>query len=183
MKKPALFLLFALASLFASKADAQIAPSARGGDASLRVGATFSLYHPDYISNRVYGGGVYVDFDLNRRWGIEAAGRWLRFHDEVDLSEDHYQIGPKVNLPKVWRFNPYAKGLVGVGKFTFPSKYGYVIGNGNYLTYGGGAGLDYRVNHKWTVRALDFEYQHWPEFTTGAINPYGINVGVSYRVF
>lgn len=155
----------------------------RGGDASLRVGATASLYRPDYISTGVGGPGVFVDFDVNRRWGLEGAARWLRFHDDVDLHEDHYQIGPRVNFLTKGKFHPYAKGFVGVGKFTFPTNAGSVTGYGGYLMYGGGAGLDYRLNRKWTVRAVDFEYQHWPEFTTGAINPYGVNVGLSYRVF
>lgn len=162
---------------------AQVTAGARGGDSALRVGGTVSLYHPDYIADGIGGGGVYVDFDVNRRWGLEAAGRWLRIHNNIDLHEDHYQIGPRVNFLTWRKFHPYAKGFVGVGKFTFPTNAGSITGDGGYLMYGFGGGVDYRLNRKWTIRAADFEFQHWPDFTGGAINPYGANVGVSYRIF
>jgi hypothetical protein len=30
---------------------------------------------------------------------------------------------------------------------------------------------------------VDFEYQYWPEFSFGAIKPYGISVGIRYQLF
>jgi Outer membrane protein beta-barrel domain len=175
-----LFLLFAISPILAIS---QVAPSTRGGETSLRVGGMLSLFNPDYIANGVGGGGIYVDFDVNRRWGIEAAGRWLRITGDINLTEDHYQIGPRVNFLRFGKFHPYAKGIVGVAEFNFPTNAGFVTGSGGYLTYGVGGGLDYRLNQKWTIRPVDFELQHWPNFTTGAITPYGVSVGASYRIF
>lgn len=181
MKNKLVLLLFFLVS--PGFILAQVTAGARGGDAALRVGGTASLYNPDYISNGVGGPGVYVDFDLDRHLGLEAAGRWLRFHGNVDLHEDHYQIGPRYSFLTFGKFHPYVKGFVGVGKFTFPTNAGNITGDGGYLMYGAGGGLDYHLNRKWTIRAVDFEFQHWPDFTPGAITPYGVNVGFSYRIF
>lgn len=175
-----LLLLFAVAPVLAFS---QVTPSTRGGDASLRIGGSASLFHPDYIADGIGGPGVYVDFDVNRRWGLEGAARWLRFNDGIDLHEDHYQVGPRVNFLTWGRIHPYAKAFVGVAKFTFPTNAGDITGHGGYLSYGGGAGIDYRLNRKWTLRPVDVEIQHWPEFTTGAINPYGVTAGISYRIF
>jgi hypothetical protein len=33
------------------------------------------------------------------------------------------------------------------------------------------------------IRLIDVEYQQWPQFTFGTINPYGVSFGLSYRVF
>jgi hypothetical protein len=175
-----LLLLFAVAPGIALS---QVIPSTRGGDSSLRVGGSASLFRPDDIADGVGGPGVYVDFDVNRRWGLEAAARWLRFNDGIELHEDHYLIGPRVSFLTFGRIHPYAKAFVGVAQFTFPNNAGNITGHGGYLSYGGGGGIDYRLNRKWTLRPVDVEIQRWPEFTTGAIHPYGVTAGISYRIF
>ena len=76
------------------------------------------------------------------------------------------------------RFQPYGKFLAGMGKITLP--FGYA--HGSFLTYAPGAGLDVALNSHVSVRAIDFEYQHWPQFTYGALSPYGISAGISFRL-
>jgi hypothetical protein len=49
------------------------------------------------------------------------------------------------------------------------------------------------VNRRWSIRAIDFEYQDWPKFIpqnpaianspSVSLQPYGLSVGVGYRVF
>lgn len=181
--KTKLLFLFLFIAVSPTLIFSQVTVDARGGDAALRVGGTVSLFRPDYFANAVGGGGVYVDFDLDRRLGLEATGRWLRKSSGADLHEDQYAIGPRVSFLTFGRVHPYAKGFIGLGEFTFPNNAGFVTGHGGYLLFGGGAGVDYRLNRKWTIRPIDFEYQHWPDFTTGAINPYGVSIGASYRIF
>jgi hypothetical protein len=39
------------------------------------------------------------------------------------------------------------------------------------------------LNHHFTVRAADFEYQIWPNWVNGTLKPYGASVGVAYTIF
>jgi len=76
------------------------------------------------------------------------------------------------------RFQPYGKFLAGVGHINFP--FGYATGN--YLAMAPGAGLDVHLTDRWSIRAADFEYQLWPQFTYGQLKPYGVSVGLRYRI-
>ena len=78
--------------------------------------------------------------------------------------------------PRPWA--PYAKFLAGAGRITLP--YGYA--HGGFLTYAPGAGVDIALSDRVSLRAVDFEYQHWPQFTYGALHPYGLSAGISVRL-
>jgi hypothetical protein len=111
---------------------------------------------------------------------VEAEGRWLRFNEYSGEDMSHYLVGPRVPIHRFGRFDTYGKVLVGVGRMTFPLDYGH--GSFTALAYGGGA--DYRLSRKLTIRAVDFEYQQWPKWLPGeALYPWGVSVGVGYRVF
>jgi hypothetical protein len=73
---------------------------------------------------------------------------------------------------------PYAKILVGGGRFDFPFNYG----TGNYFVVAPGAGVDLRLGHRIQLRLVDYEYQLWPGFTFGSIHPYGVSAGISYQI-
>ena len=182
--------LFA-ALLFAFPAGllAQAAPAIRGGIPPLNVGGFYSNFHSDYTPNRLGGLGVYVDWDLFSKWmrggtlGAEGEARWLRFNQQLGSHEDNYLIGGRYSR-RYGRLRPYAKFLVGLGRFEFPEN----IGHGGYFAMAPGGGLDFKLNRKITIRAIDYEYQIWPSapgggFPTHGLTPNGFSFGASYRIF
>jgi hypothetical protein len=189
----ALFSLLFAAGAFS--AHAQVVPSANVQRHSLAVGGLGSVFQPDYAGGeiartgpqRLYGMGAYVDFKLSRWVQIEAEGRWLRFNSYIGITEDNYLIGPRLPLDRLRykRAIPYAKVLFGSGKINFP----YNGGWGRYTDIAYGGGVDIKLTKRFTLRAIDFEYQQWPQFPniTGVSNttlyPYGGSVGASYKIF
>ena len=161
---------------------AQAAPAVRGGTPPLYAGGMYSNFHSDFTPNRLGGIGVYVDWELFGNVGAEGEARWLRFNQQQGSHEDNYLIGPRYSR-RYHRYEPYAKFLVGLGRFEFPANYGH----GGYFAYAPGGGLDYHLMRKFTVRA-DYEYQIWPSapgggFPTHGLTPNGFSFGVAYRIF
>jgi hypothetical protein len=195
-RKRSIAVLFTL--LFAAgafSAHAQVAASANVQRHSLAVGGLGSVFQPDYAGGvvaqtgpqRLYGMGVYVDFKLSRWVQLEAEARWLRFNSYIGITEDNYLIGPRLPLDRLRykRATPFAKVLFGYGRITFPY-------NGGWdrtfdIAYGGG--VDIKLTKRITLRAIDFEYQQWPQWpnVVGVQNttlyPYGGSVGASYKIF
>jgi hypothetical protein len=79
----------------------------------------------------------------------------------------------------IWRAQPYVKGLVGFSNMNFE----YNVAHGRFTTIAFGGGIDLKVTRRWSVRAIDFEYQKWPEFGNTTLSPYGASVGIGYRIF
>jgi hypothetical protein len=191
MKPITVFLL--LSGFFAAgslSARAQVAPAGYGRTFSVTAGGMVSGFQPDYAGggvaetspNRLYGMGTYVDIHFTRWFQIEAEGRWLRYNQLANINESNYLIGPRYPIQKLhfWRATPYAKALIGLGKMNF--EYNYATGQFTDLAYGGG--LDVKVNRRLSVRAVDFEYQQWPKWINNEqLFPYGVSVGVGYKVF
>jgi hypothetical protein len=159
-------------------ARAQNIPTAVGPGSYVAVGGEITAFQADY-GQRVLGGGV-IFADVNPTWriGFEGEARYLRFNTFEDVTESNYLVGPRVMLkPGPWR--PYVKFLVGAGKITLPFRYA----EGTFLAYAPGAGLDYLVNDRVTVRVIDVEYQFWPNFASyGELRPYGVSAGISFRL-
>jgi hypothetical protein len=196
-------LLIAAASV---AAGAQAAPSAYQRSFSLTAGAFASGFRPDWpdgsaIDATVYplfGPGAFVDARFTHWFQVEAEGRWLRFNEYYGESEDNYLIGPRVPIKRFGKFQTYGKALIGLGKMQFPE--GDVFARGSYTAIALGGTLDYQLSHRFTVRALDFEYQDWPlwpgkfpaQVAPGTIpygnyskslQPIGLSVGIGYRIF
>jgi outer membrane protein with beta-barrel domain len=159
--------------------QAQVVPSALRNSISLTVGGTASLFDPDYLTDNLGGLGAYVDLTLFHGIGVEAEGRWQRLHEYQGISQDNYLIGPRVQLMHFWRARPYVKALGGFTNMNFEEG----IGTGRFTTLAFGGGIDIHVKRRWTVRAVDAEYQYWPTFLNGSLSPYGVSAGVSYRIF
>ena len=153
------------------------APGDMGG-LIVSVGGMGSGYSLQYGQRKMLGITAFVDADTKRRFGIEAEGRWLEFHQTANVHAETYSIGGRYHFD-VGRFEPYAKGLVGFGDFNFPYNYAY----GRYVVVTAGGGLDFRWTRRVTVRAVDFEYQDWPNFTFGNMNSLGVNAGLRVRIF
>jgi hypothetical protein len=171
-----LLLLLGLGPMFLR---AQVAPSVFKSPLSLTVGGTASAFQPDYIPNKLAGVGAYVDLNIFHGIGIEAEGRWQRFHETYGVSQDNYLIGPRVKLRHFWRATPYVKALGGFSNMDF----GAYNGSGRFTTVALGGGVDLKITRHWSVRAIDAEYQKWPEFGNSTLSPYGASVGIGYRIF
>jgi hypothetical protein len=188
MRRFALFVFLMLLST-ARHAAAQAAESATARQFSVTAGGFGSLFKPNDGNNQLYyepgasyliGLGAYVDVHFTRWIEVEGEGRWLRFNASAGEHMDHYLIGPRVPIRKFGRAETYGKVLFGVGKMTFPNGFGY--GSFTALAYGGG--VDYRLSRKLTIRAVDFEFQQWPQWLPGTgLYPWGVSAGMGYRVF
>jgi hypothetical protein len=174
-------------SLAIVSARAQVVPAATSSTFHLSAGALGSLAQPDYEGtfeaatspNRIYGPGAYIDVHFSRWVQIEAEGRWLRFNQFKPIylpqgnGESTYLIGPRIPVGTFHRVTPYGKFLVGLGGASF------IAGHTFVLSYGGG--VDVRLTRRFTLRAVDFEYQQWR--VTPTLYPYGGSVGISYKIF
>ena len=168
-------------------AHAQVVPSATSRTFSVSAGAFGSMAQPDYgdqgfaqtSPNRLFGPGAFVDVHFSRWVQVQAEGRWLRFNQfylrglPPGNGESTYLIGPRIPIVTFHRISPYGKFLVGLGNGPF------LNGNTFVLAYGGG--VDYRLTRRFTLRAIDFEYQRWS--VTPTLYPYGGSVGISYKIF
>ncbi len=189
--------LLALAGLGAIQVEGQVAPSARKSGMTLRLGATGSIFDPDYglLASNLYstngyginklgGVGAYADLTVFRGLGIEAEGRWQRFHQQGTIYQDNYLIGPRFQMGHLGRLTPYLKALVGYGYMNYEQDYAH----GWFTAVTVGGGMDVRVTRRISLRAFDVEYQQWPQWQQPLVQsttlfPYGVSAGVSYRLF
>jgi hypothetical protein len=153
-----------------------------GPGSLVTVGATLSGYQIDYGHRDLGGFTAYVDANVTWRLGVEGEARFLRYHQQADTNETTYLVGPRLSFGKS-RWNPYMKGLVGMGRLNFPYNYGY----GTYFAVAAGGGVDLRLTRRMWWRVIDAEYQDWPQFTVGgpslgALHPYGISSGISFSI-
>jgi hypothetical protein len=165
-----------LSLLTGANGFAQSRESATAGRTFVSVGGGASDYYLQYGGEKVVGLTGFLDADSVRRMGIEAEGRWLDLHQTHNIHAETYLAGPRYHFD-VGRFQPYVKGLAGIGKFNFPYNYA----KGRYFVIAGGGGLDYRINPRLSVRG-DFEYQYWPQFTFGPMSSGGASISLRYLV-
>ncbi len=175
-----LLLAFALLLIGTGVAHAQALPAGIGpGGWAVKVGGGYSSYQADYSKRTLGGYVIYGDIERTQKLALEVESRVLRHNQEAGTHETTFLVGPKYARPTRW-VTPYGKVLLGEGWFHFPYNYA----EGTYFVLAPGAGVDVPIGHsRFTVRAIDFEYQSWPNFTYGGLNPYGISAGVSFRVF
>ncbi|MFT4112243.1 outer membrane beta-barrel protein [Silvibacterium sp.] len=172
-------LLAALALAWAQWACAQVAPSSYGGNQTIAVGGEISGFRLDYGKRDLGGIGIFADADLNNRIGLTGEANWMRLHQFADTHFSTYMGGPRLNFNTRGNWRPYLKVVAGGGLFNFPYNYA----TGSYFVVAGGGGLDYHIAPRWRVRVADFEYQYWPQFTFGAIHPYGVSAGLEFQLF
>jgi hypothetical protein len=166
----------------ASAARAQVVPAADEGGLRLSAGGTASAYELGYGEVKIMGVSAFVDADASRHFGIEAEGRWLFYHWKADGPgvDEHtttYMIGPRYSR-YYGRFQPYVKGLVGIGQFN----YSYNYAKETDLVAAPGGGVDFRLTRRIRWRVLDFEYQIWPQFHYGQMSSYGLSTGIRVKI-
>lgn len=159
-------------------ASGQAVPTASGPGGYLAAGGGVSAFQAAYGGQEITGGFAYLDVNPQWRFGLEGEARFLRYHNFEQVTESNYIGGLRVQILRPRRFQPYAKILAGVGRITLP--FGYA--HGSFLAYAPGAGLDVALTRRLTLRAIDVEYQHWPQFTFGPLSPYGVSAGISFRL-
>jgi hypothetical protein len=159
--------------------EGQAAPSAFRSPISLNVGGMLSVFEVNYVPAKIGGIGAYVDLNVFHGVGVEGEARWQRFHEPYGYSQDNYLAGPRVQVLHFWKARPYVKVLGGFTNMNF----GQGIGTGRFTTVAFGGGVDLRLTRKISVRAVDAEYQWWPDYFGTNLTPYGLSAGVSYRIF
>jgi hypothetical protein len=54
---------------------------------------------------------------------------------------------------------------------------------GRFTAVAFGGGADIRLNRRFSLRAFDAEYQYWPTWGNSSLSPYGVSMGIGYKVF
>ena len=175
----------------AAAACAQVVPSATRSQLSFTVGGMGSIFQPDYAGGgvaqagpkRLVGIGAYADLKLTRWVQLEGEARLLRFNEFHNIYQDNYLIGPRVPIHTYYgRITPYGKVLFGFTNMNF--EYNVTKCRCSTIAYGGGA--DVALTNRLSLRAIDFEYQQFPNWyvqQTSQLHPYGFSVGIGYKVF
>jgi len=176
--------VLAFAALFfaaSSQLHGQALPTAtRNG--LLQAGGGITSAQTDEFTPRITGITGYVGLDFTKHLGIEADIHMLSIITPQDFVEKSYLLGARY----VWhhgRLNPYIRVMGGIGQSAIqqPSQT-YVPGTpGTYMVIAGAGGLDIRLPHHINVRAIDFEYQMWPNFPPNGLSPTLITCGAAYR--
>jgi hypothetical protein len=168
-----------LALSFTPKASCQALPTATA-KGSLQVGAGYTIASPDYGQFKIQGVSFFADYDFATHLGLEADAHIIAFVTPTDLAENTYLIGPRFILPK-GKFNIYGKALAGYGDLVI-QEYQDNIGrpDGFYFAYSLGGGVDYRLTDRIVIRAIDVEYQKWPNYGNG-LTPLVYTFGAAYH--
>jgi hypothetical protein len=168
----------------AAAAMAQVAPSAVGGNATLWVGGEVSSFNPDFDpATRIVGPGVFFDFNVTRKIGVEGEARWLHYNGTDGQTQGDYFGGVKYRVYRFHKFSFNAKFLLGGVWIHYPLD----IGEGSYFAYVPGGIVDYRLSRHLSVRG-DYEYQilpsapGFPGQPNQGINPNGASIGVAWRL-
>jgi hypothetical protein len=178
-------------------AGAQVAPSATARQVSVTAGGMVSIFQPDFAgewsnqspnysypvaessNNALIGVGAYLDVKLSRWVQLEAEGRWQRFNQYTGIHQDNYLAGPRLPVYHFWKATVYGKVLGGFSQMTFDSQGDH----GRFTDIAFGGGMDVKLTRRLSLRALDVEYQYWPQWGNGTLSPYGASAGVGYRIF
>jgi opacity protein-like surface antigen len=175
-------LLAAAAAMHSQSTDSSLGPSQ-----SLWVGAEYSNLHagfPNGSDLRLSGIGGFANYNWNHSLGVEGHVRFLNFNSWNGETEQNYLAGPRYTFLHSNKWRPFAAFQVGLTRIQYP----FSMGSGTMFAMAPASGLEYRLSHKWAVRA-SYEYQflhNSPNFSNEpafGIKPNGFHAGVSYRLF
>jgi hypothetical protein len=169
--------LFVTLSLGARVLTAQALSTATGPGNYIAAGGGVSSFPSDYDARKIAGSVFFLDVQPDFRLGFEAEARFLRYRTDESVDQTNYLAGPRLTFRRQ-RLRPYAKFLVGSTRIEAP--FGY--GRGTFFTFAPGAGVDYLLTPRITLRALDVEYQIVPQFIGTNVRNVGVSIGLSYRL-
>jgi hypothetical protein len=196
MKRLTLVFSCILLAAAADTASAQVVPSATAGQFSVTVGGIASGFQPDFAGNwaleadglyypvaqsanqPLFGPGAFVDVKFTRWVQLEGEARWLRFNRYRDIHQDNYLIGSRVPVYHFWKTTVYGKALGGFSRMDIG--YGY---HGTFTDLAFGGGVDVKLTNRLKIRAADCEYEYWPAWGSSTLSPYGVSVGIGYKIF
>lgn len=175
------------AVLIALGARAQSAPSAWEPPRSLWVGAEFSNFKagfPNDSTVRLNGLGGTVRYTWNHRFALDGQMRFLNLNSWYGETEQQYMAGPRYTFLNTNRWRPFARFEVGAVHIQYP----FQMGTGTSLALAPGAGLEYRLDRRWSLQAT-YDYQiltNSPDFTNEphfGIRPNGVSAGLQFKLF
>ncbi len=172
--------LTVVAGLVTPQLSAQAVAAATGK--TLAVGVAYQNIDPDYGPNRASGIGIFVNYDFSRFVGVTAEANLQTAFSNVVFLEHTYLFGARGEYNR-GKYLAYGKALIGdatasnnttnPGLFNAPA---------SYPVFALGGGLDVRLQHHVTVRAIDYEEQHWISYHPNSLTPHVLSFGVAYRL-
>lgn len=173
------FALLLAVGIAAPSASAQAIAAATGR--TLAVGVAYQNIDPDYGPTRASGIQVFGDFDISKYVGATAEINLQTAFSNVVFLEHSYLVGGR-GLYRHGRYLAYGKALFGAATSTSNDPYPNLINApGTYPAIGLGGGLDIRLDHRITVRAIDYEDQHWFAYHPNSLTPHLLSFGLAYR--
>lgn len=164
---------------------AQALPAAsRFGE--VQVGILGSSYTLDYGDGREKGFTLFADLDLTKHLGVEASYVNASIITPHDIGESGFFVGPRYRY-RFGRFVPYVKGVAGISYLKKEQGFnangttaGQSASSESYFSYALGGGLDIRATKHIVVRAIDYQYEKWPNFPPHGLTPTGFSAGLAY---
>ena len=144
----------------------------------IQAGAGYLFLKPDYVETNIQGVSIWGDYDFWKFVGAEVSVNLGSIITPSDISENSYQVGPRF-LYHRRRFTGYGKILFGRATL---DKSNYVNQSIGYNIYSFGGGLEYKLTRRINIRAIDFDYQQWPNFEPHTLSPIAITAGASYII-
>lgn len=173
------FTLTVVAAMAAPHASAQAIAAATGR--TLAVGVAYQNIDPDYGPTRASGVQIFANYDFAKWVGATAEINLQTAFSNVVFKERSYMFGGRGEYHR-GRYLAYGKALIGVATSSSNSPYpGLLNAPGSYPALGLGGGLDIRFDHHITVRAIDYEDQHWFTYHPNSLTPHMLSFGVAYR--
>jgi hypothetical protein len=167
------------AALFAPHMSAQAVATATGK--TLAVGVAYQNIDPDYGPFRASGIQIFANYDFSRWVGLTAEANLQTAFSNVVFLEHTYMFGARGEYHR-GKYLAYGKALIGdataSNNTTNPGLYN---APGSYPVVAIGGGLDIRLEHHITVRAIDYEEQHWLTYHPNGLTPHVFSFGAAYR--
>ena len=154
--------------------------SATAAGKSLAVGLAYQNIDPDYGPKRASGVQIFANYDFARFVGLTAEINLQTAFSNVVFTEHTYMVGARGEYHR-GKYLVYGKGLVGdatAGNNAYP---GLLNAPGSYPLAALGGGLDIRLDHHLTLRAIDYEDQHWFTYHPNSLTPHLFSFGAAYR--
>ncbi|MGA8144867.1 MAG: outer membrane beta-barrel protein [Candidatus Acidiferrales bacterium] len=182
--------LIALLSIFALPAAAQQTPSFDVEGAYLYR----SFYPPNAPRFAMNGWNASLDHNVKRWLGIagDLSGTYRNQGVNGNTQIYTFMAGPRI-YPFGHRHKliPYGQILFGVGydRLTYPLNSGFpeTTFSSTAFAWAGGGGVQLRINPKWAVRLLEFDYEqtrfsNYPNQLLATQGNYRISVGIVYHI-
>ncbi len=167
------------AGIVTPQLSAQAVATATGK--TLAVGVAYQNIDPDYGPDRASGIGIFANYDFSRYVGLTAEANLQTAFSSVVFKEQTYLFGARGEYNR-GKYMAYGKALVGDASASNNTTNPALINApGSYPLYAIGGGLDIRFQHHLTVRAIDYEEQHWFSYHPNGLTPHVISIGAAYR--